>query len=434
MDGKIVLNTKDKYGVSRVLYWFEAAFAYFIDILAGGAFLAKLTSEIGISDSMTAILTSLTSLAGIAQLFSIYLSHKAPYKRFVIPVMIGAELIYASLYLIPFLNMSAELMSLLFFAAMLTAKLLINVVSPLKTTWFMNLVPIADRGSYTAVLQVVSLISGAAVSFGAGYLIDSFQANGNLTGAFITLSVSILAFTVANFLTLLFSREKELIKKSEKSKAGDSLKYLAKNKKYKKFLWVLLFAAVGNNVITPFLGTYQVNELGFSMTFVSIISVVFSAVSMLFVLFFGKLSRNFQHRTLLRIGYPIVFVSYVLNIFTNPNNGAVMFIIYNVILRVGNAAIAISATNQLLEITPVEHQPTALSVNTIITGVLSFLATLAVSPLIDYMQERGNTLFGITVYAQQILSALCALFYLLLIVYYNLAFLPEINKRTQQEF
>ena len=43
MDGKIVLKNKDKYGVSRVLYWLEAAFAYFIDILAGGAFLAKLT-------------------------------------------------------------------------------------------------------------------------------------------------------------------------------------------------------------------------------------------------------------------------------------------------------------------------------------------------------------------------------------------------------
>ena len=60
------------------------------------------------------------------------------------------------------------------------------------------------------------------------------------------------------------------------------------NKKYKKLLLVLLFAAVGNNVITPFLGTYQVNELGFSMTFISIITVVFSGVSMLFVLFFGK--------------------------------------------------------------------------------------------------------------------------------------------------
>lgn len=423
---------KDKYRLSRILYWLEAAFAYFIDILASGAFLAKLTSEIGISDSMTAILTSLTSLAGIAQLFSIYLSHKPPYKRFVIPIMIVAELIYAGLYLIPFLDMSAEMMSLLFFAAMLTAKLFINVLSPLKTTWFMNLVPISERGSYTAILQVVSLISGAVVSFAAGYVIDDFQAKGNLSGAFITLSAAILIFTLANFLTLIFSREKELIKKSDKSRASDSLKYLKSNKKYKKLLLVLLFAAVGNNVITPFLGTYQVNELGFSMTFISIITVVFSGVSMLFVLFFGKLSRNFQHKTILRIGYPIVFISYVLNIFTTPANGAVMFVIYNVILRVGNAAIAISATNQLLEITPPEHQPTALSVNTIITGVLSFLATLAVSPFIDFMQRNGNVLFGITVYAQQILSALCALFYLILIIYYNLSFLPEINKRNEK--
>ncbi len=429
MDGKIVLKTKDKYKLSRIMYWLEAAFAYFIDILAGGAFLAKLTSEIGISDSMTAILTALTSLAGIAQLLSIYLSHKMPYKRFVIPIMLVAELIYATLYMIPFLNISAAAMSLLFFAAMLLAKLLINVITPLKTTWFMNLVPISERGSYTAILQVVSLISGAAVSFGAGYIIDDFQAKGNLSGAFITLSVSILVFTLANFFTLLLSREKELVKKHENSKPRDSIKYLSGNKKYKRLLFVLLLAAVGNNVITPFLGTYQVNELGFSMTFISIISVVFSAISMVFVLLFGKLSRNFQHKTILKIGYPIVFISYVLNIFTAPENGAVMFIVYSVILRIGNAAIAISATNQLLEITPVEHQPTALSINTIVTGVLSFLATLALSPFVDFMQARGNTLFGLTVYAQQILSALCALFYLALIIFYNLVFIPEINKR-----
>lgn len=423
---------KDGYGKSRVLYWFEAAFAYFIDILASGAFLAKLTSEIGISDAMTAILTSLTSLAGVAQLFSIYLSHKAPYKRFVIPIMLFGELIYACLYLIPFLNMPPAAMSLLFFFAMLVAKLLANVMSPLKTTWFMNLVPIAERGSYTAILQVVSLISGAAVSFAAGYVIDDFQAKGNLTGAFLTLSASILVFTIANLLTLVFSKEKELSRKREGTKARDSIKYLWGNKRYKRFLLVLLFAAVGNNVITPFLGTYQVNELGFSMTFISLITVVFSGVSMLFVLFFGKLSRNFQHRTILKIGYPIVFLSYVLNCFTAPKNGAVMFIIYSVILRIGNAAIAISSTNQLLEITPSEHHATALSINTIITGILSFVATLAVSPLIDFMQKRGNVLFGIPLFAQQILSALCALFYLVLIIYYNLAFLPEANKHDEK--
>ena len=68
----------------------------------------------------------------------------------------------------------------------------------------------------------------------------------------------------------------------------------------------------------------------------------------------------------------------------------------------------------------------------VITGVLSFLATLAISPFIDFMQGSGNTLFGITVYAQQILSALCALFYLALILFYNFAFLPEANKRNEK--
>ena len=46
---------KDIYKTSRGLHIIEAAVEYFITILIGGAYLAKLTDAVGISDAMTGI-------------------------------------------------------------------------------------------------------------------------------------------------------------------------------------------------------------------------------------------------------------------------------------------------------------------------------------------------------------------------------------------
>ena len=47
---------------SQFMYTLEAAFEYFVSILVGGSFLATLTKELGFSDSLTSILSSVISL------------------------------------------------------------------------------------------------------------------------------------------------------------------------------------------------------------------------------------------------------------------------------------------------------------------------------------------------------------------------------------
>ena len=62
--GGVMINSpvKDDYKLSRIMYILEAAFEYFIAVLVGGAYLAKVTSSIGIPDSVTGIHTSFVSL------------------------------------------------------------------------------------------------------------------------------------------------------------------------------------------------------------------------------------------------------------------------------------------------------------------------------------------------------------------------------------
>ena len=66
---------KDPYAFSAKLYFPKCAFAYLISIITTGAYLAKLTTTIGISDGMTAILSSIGNLACFFQFAAIPLSH-----------------------------------------------------------------------------------------------------------------------------------------------------------------------------------------------------------------------------------------------------------------------------------------------------------------------------------------------------------------------
>ena len=146
-DMAIAQKTNDAFRRTRILYLFECAFENFISILVSGVYFAKLTASIGISDSMTAILIEITSLAALFQLITVVISHKPPFKRWVLPAQIIAEILFGLLYLIPLLKIRI-FSSLLFFITVLISKIIKSITAPLKQTWFMSLVDDRKRGHW----------------------------------------------------------------------------------------------------------------------------------------------------------------------------------------------------------------------------------------------------------------------------------------------
>ena len=85
------------------MYIFEAALEYFISILVAGSYLATLTKELGFSDSLTGILSSVISLGCLFQLFSLLVRRKKV-KAFVLIFSIINQLLFMLLYIIPLTN------------------------------------------------------------------------------------------------------------------------------------------------------------------------------------------------------------------------------------------------------------------------------------------------------------------------------------------
>ena len=58
-------------------------------------------------------------------------------------------------------------------------------------------------------------------------------------------------------------------------------------------------------------------------------------------------------------------------------------------------------------------------------GLVGFLATLALSPIIGAIQNGGNMIFGMNIYAQQIVSLIASLFCILTFFFVKKAFIKK---------
>ena len=404
---KIKEKLKDGYGVSRLMYMVEALFEYFISILTTGVYLAKVTTTIGISDSMTAILSSIGSLSGVFQIISIYLAHKTPVKRWVVPMQLITTLMFASLYMIPLIKLDINV-SLIFFIIMVSANALQSIASPIKVNWFMSLVPSHERGMYRSKLTIMSVVGGTLFSLFASAVIAYFEEHGSENSVFIVLTVMTFILVILHIIPLLVAKEKYEVRDRSESPLK-SVVSLFKNRNYRTLVVIFTLYSISSGITTPFLNTYQLNELGFSLSFIAAINVIVNVVWILLLVIFGVVSYKHSHNSIMTLGYISSILAYVFVVISTPENGAVTFTLYKIILLIYNASNSVSHTNMIFEMTPPEDRTSAVAIATICSGVCSFLSTLAVTPLVNYIQKNGFSIFGINVYAQQLLAAISAL-------------------------
>lgn len=416
----------DIYKISRGLYIIEAALEYFISILITGAFLAKITSAIGISDSLTGILTSFVSLGCGFQLIAIFFVNKSPVKRWVTILHILNQLCFSLIYLVPFVELTLEAKIILFIIFLLLGHIINNIVNPTKINWFMSLVDDNKRGTFTASKEMVSLISGMVFSFAMGFVIDYFEAIGNLDGAYVICGLSVFGLMVLHSATLIFSKEKPA-DAIEKKSTKEILKKLITDKNLFKIILIPMLWNMVNYVATPFYGTYQNKELGFSMTFISLLSAMYAIVRAIFSKPLGKFADKYSFTKMLNICFIIMLVAFTINVFTVPENGKIFYTIYYALYAIGMAGINSATINLIYDYVDKENRVGALALSGTLSGLTGFLTTLAVSPLVKLIQVTENKFLGFNLYAQQVVSLFAVLLLVVLITYLNIV-VRKMNK------
>lgn len=423
---KLKEKTKEKatdiYRTSRIMYIIEAALEYFISILVSGTYLAKVSKAIGMKDSTTALLASSVSLGVGFQIIALLISQRGSTKRWVTPVHILNQLLFTFIYVVPLVDLSSAAKSVLITVLLFVGTAISNVAFSPKIGWLMGLVDEHKRGKFTAIKEIVSLISGILFTLVMGRTVDRFEAAGNINGAFAVCCVTLLILTALHTLTLIFAKEKPKdAKGSDGLGAKEQMVGIFSNKNFWKVLPVLIFWSIANYASTPFYHTYLIGELAFSMTAISVITMIGSLARASFSLPIGAFADRHGFSNMLVICFSVMLLAFGSMCFTAPSV-RYLYIAYAALQAIAMAGINSSEINLVLDYTSRNLRVGAIAIKGLICGFTGFFTTLAVTPLVDYIQENGNMLFGIHIYAQQVTSAIstlmcvCALIYMLTVV------------------
>jgi MFS family permease len=415
------------YKRGRLMYIIEAGVEYLISILVADMYLARLTKALGIGDNITGILSSIISLGCLFQLVATLL-RKGRSKPLVIGLSILNQLLFMFLYIIPLTDWDRGVRQGIFIATIVLAYFFYNVAHPKKINWFMSLVDDGKRGRFTAKKEVISLILGVAFNFAMGTLIEKFEANGNLRGVFIVCGVAIFGFMILHTLTMLLTVEKEQPKKEEtlekplKSGMFESLK----DKNVLRVTLVFCLWQISNACASPFYGAYKENDLGFDAVFgVAILGAIYAVARSVFSFVWGKYADKYSFASMLQICFTIAGIAFLVNSFCRPENGRVVYPIYYTLNAIAMGGINSALINLCYDYVTPEKRTDALAVSLAISGVCGFLTTLAVSPIVSAVQANSNIVFGMNIYAQQLLSVLAFVMTMLTMLYVTLSMVKK---------
>ena len=370
------------------LYIIQAALEYLVSIMVTGSFLATLTKELGFSDSLTGILSSIISLGCVFQLLTMSLRPRRS-KPLVIALSVANQLLFT----------------------------------------LMSLVEDGRRGLFTANKEIVSLLAGMGFSFLMGTVSDHFAAAGELRTAFAITALVLTGLTVLHTLCMLFTPERET-----EVPATDSLvqhvRQVLTNKNLMRVTLLLLLYQMGHYACIPFYGSYLIGELGLSLQTVSLLVMLSSVARILVSKAWGRYADARSFAAAFEKCLLVLLGAYLCALLAVPANGFVMFLLYYLLYGIAMGGINSALTNMVFDYVPPDRRADSLAVCQAATGVAGFLTTLCVSPLVTLIQENGNRLLGIPLYAQQAVTGLGLVFTVMAIVYVRCALINKIKETS----
>lgn len=406
---------KASYNKNQVLYIVEAALEHFVQLLVVGSFLATLTTHLGFSDSLTGILSAIISLGGLFQLCSMFIRrHKL--KRFVVLFSILNQLLFTLLYVVPFFGFSPAIKRVIFVIFIISAYFIYNVAHPKKINWMMSHVSDGIRGRFTANKEIISLLSGILVTFLMGNIVDRFKEKGEITTAFIICGITIFVLMIGHTLSMIFTSEIDEDSPKETKKLSVQIGELFKNKDIQKITLLFVFWYIAKGISEPFNSVYMINDLGFSLTFISVISIVQSLIRALCSRSMGKYADKYSFAKMLRICFVFAFLGFAAVSVTFPTDKGIVLFGYNftyakiamgihfITHGVALAGINSALINLIFDYVPHEKRADSLAITQSLSGLMGFLSTALAGLLVNFIQESGNSLLGIPVYAQQVLN------------------------------
>jgi len=414
---KIDYNSPD-YKRSRGAYMAQCTVEYFVSLLVTDAFLAKLLTHIGISDALTGVISSFITLAFVFQLLSIPLvKSKVSTKKIVMFFDTMSISFFMFIYFIPFLPVNKEVKTVLVVLSVLIAYITKYLILSLCFKWANAFVEPTKRARYSANKEIISLVSGIVFTFVVGWIMDRFEALGNLEGAFLFIAIGVLILNVCNFISL------KMIKKEDESEhAGDNapfkevLKNTAGNKNFRSIIILTVLWDTSRYFIIGFLGTYKTKELVMSMLLVQVVNICGNVARVFVSKPIARYSDKTSFAKGMKLGMGLEALAFLCVMFTTPDTWW-LIIVFTALHNCATAGTNQNSFNISYSYVDSKFITQAMAIKNSIGGICGFVAATFAGKILASVQASGNTLFGINIYGQQLLALIALVILIVAILF-----------------
>jgi len=230
---------------------------------------------------------------------------------------------------------------------------------------------------------------------------------------------ALLYLAICNFACLSIMKNMEKEPQEQSLKFRDVIKNTFCNKGFISITVLTVLWNIAQGTTIGFLGIYKTKELAFSIATIQIINIVGNAARVVISRPLGRYSDKTSFAKGIKLAVMLAGAAFLINSFTTPETRW-LIVVYTIL-----HSCCIAGTNQnMYNITysyvPKEYFSQALAIKNCIGGLFGFAASLVSGKIVAAVQANSYTIFGIRIYAQQVLSFISFLVCMLIIVYITL--------------
>jgi len=407
-----------EYVRTRRGYYAECAFTYLLGLTIADAFLAKYLHNMGMTDAVIGIISSVASFSYLFAVVEVGLnSHVHSLKKATIWSRTLKNVLLLPLYFIPFFSIDKEIKIILIVICLIGSNIAGHIGSDFYMKWVNYFVDHKTRASYFVGNNSISMFASIVYLLLCGYIVDHFEEVDKIETAYLIMGSMMILMGVGAFVSSMMMKDAP---KFEGEKSGKTLKqtwtYFKKNKSFLRLILLGFFGTIPGALIGGYLGTYKVQELGISVGTLQVVNTFVLIMEATILPMFAKRVNSASAMKFNRMSMILRALTYLILVFTMPQTYWLMFV-YMVLTGIAEASGGGSGTILMFDYLSDEYYVQCMAIRLCFLGIFGFLISLVGAKILATVQANGLELFGMNIYGQQLLALLAVLTYLVPIFY-----------------
>lgn len=376
----------------------DGAYAQASAALTGGVLLVGYGLALGASNFVIGLLAAVPFLAQLAQVPTILLVERLRARRLItVASLTLSRLLLIPLALLPFLDAPASAQALLIVGVGVGA--LLNAMSACAwNSWIHDLVPERMLGAFFGRRMFYATGFTVFIGLAAGVFVDWWGERG-VGGPAQAYTVLFLVGALAGMVSTLYLArvpEPTMAAPERKIHLGHMLAEPFRDQNFRRLIWFLASWQFATNLAAPFFTVYLVAQLGYDMTFVTLMMVVSQLANVVVLRKWGQLSDRFSNKAVLRVCGPLFLVCiFSWTLVALPEKHAYtlhLITLLHVVMGFAAAGITLASGNMGLKLAPRGRGTAYLAAGSIVNSVAAGLAPIVGGLFADDFAARELSL------------------------------------------